>query len=149
MRLVDDQQIQFRHGGQVALSRQRRDHGEGHLAAPGLGCRVQNRGCDRWVHPAKLLAVLRRQLVAVGKHTSFGIRVADSFASNRRKHNRFACPCRRDAERVVSGCERRQAALDEEFLAGTQTHGLWPHSAQLGRPENPDAGAWCGCCGWA
>ena len=60
MRLVDDQQVKARHGGQIALTRQRGHHGEGNLTTPGFGSGIHNRGGYRGIDPAKLLAVLGR-----------------------------------------------------------------------------------------
>ena len=78
------------------------------------------------------------------QHAGLGLAVADALAGDGRQHDRLAGPGRRDAKRVAAGGERSHAALDEEFLAGTQAHGLaltLPSSADRRNPVWPKA-AW-------
>ena len=146
VRLVDNQQVEARHVGKVRSPRQRRHHGEGDLAAPGLLGGVDDRGGDAGHHTLELGSVLRRQLVAMRQHAGLGA-VADHLAGDRREHDGLARTGGRDAQRVAAGGERSHAALDEGLLAGAQAHGRSPpYCAQLGRPAAPGADA--GWLGW-
>ncbi len=146
VRLIHDQQVETRHVGKVRSPRQRRHHGEGDLAAPGLLRGVDDRGGDARHHALELGAVLRRQLVAMGQHAGLGA-VADHLAGDRREHDGLASTSGRHTQRVAAGGERSHTALDEGLLTRAQPHGRSPpYCAQLGRPAAPGADA--GWLGW-
>jgi len=122
VRLVDDQQVETRHVGEVRGARQRRHHGEGDLAAPRFLRGVDDRCGDARHHALELGAVLRGQLVAMRQHAGLGT-VADHLAGDRRQHHGLASTGGCHAQRVAAGGERSHTALDEGLLAGAQAHG--------------------------
>ncbi|SLN51244.1 hypothetical protein PSA7680_02660 [Pseudoruegeria aquimaris] len=122
MRLVDHQQVELRHGAEIAVAAQGRRHGEGDLAIPGLGGGIDHRGGHVRVDPAELLPVLGRQFIAMGQHAGLGA-VAGHLARDGGQHDGLARSGRSNPERIAVGRERSEAALHEEFLAGTKAHG--------------------------
>ena len=119
MRLVDDQQIELRHGREIGGPRQRRRHGEGDLALPGLGRWRRRR---RWRCPGLTRANFAR-FWRSARHD------ARAHKPSRRRRAAAGDGGEHDlarargcyAQRVVAGRERSQAALHEEFLAGKDT----------------------------
>src|SRR5690606_10795859 len=73
------------------------------------------------IDPGELRPVLAGQFVTMGEHAGPGA-VPGHVAGDGRKHDRLARARGRYAQRVVAGRERSEAALHEEFLAGTEEH---------------------------
>ena len=122
MRLVDHQKIERRHRIEIAGSRQRRNHREGHLSLPGLFARIDDGRPETGHDTAELFPVLVGEFVAMGEDASLGIGIDDHAPRDSREHDRLAGPGRGHGERVSMLRKRADASLDEQFLTGSQQH---------------------------
>jgi hypothetical protein len=111
MRLVDDQQVERGHRGQVDGPRQSGHHGKGRLTGPALGLGIEHRAEDFGCDPAEFCPVLRGQLVAMREDAGLGVAPLEGLCDDRRKGDGLAEPRRGDAEGVAVIAERRKAAL--------------------------------------
>ncbi len=136
MGLVDDHEIERRHGLEVGRAGKRRDHGEGRAPAPRLGAGIDDRGRERRVDLGEFEGVLGGQLVAVGEHAGLGVAAGQHLADDAGEHQGLPTACRSDAEGIAVLVERAHAALDEGLLAGTKQQGPGPPIAP--RPAGSD-----------
>ena len=121
VRLVDHQHVDGRQLGQRGLARQRRNHAENNPPAEILGAGVDNRGGDFRVHGLEGGDVLRQQLAAVLQHqrpATAGQQAPDDGGEG----DGLAEATRRNRQGVAALAERRQGALDEGVLAGSEKH---------------------------